>query len=238
MSGSIWWLFSAFALRCGQQAQPAGRFWRLHQNSLCGLCILTADKITNYLDLPGRYARIFKIRSCFHLISSYFPVCFRHGHGRSGGCKLAVCDRHIFRNVYGHMPAPIVYRDGVTNKDGKWLKPAPSLDDFLFTCLFNSSTFFNRWGAARAFLNTSAHLLISSLLGTATLNYELIGGVVGLAGLVSQVGLPQGVTGPGRPTGDLPSPPPCGGNRVHCRTEQWASAHVALRPALPMETFA
>ena len=52
-------------------------------------------------------------------------------------------------------------------------------------------------------------------------------------------GLPQGVTGPGRPIGDLPSPPPCGWSQGFITEPRTVGLQPMWRflPALPMFTF-
>src|SRR5699024_1299401 len=71
------------------------------------------------------------------------------------------------------------------------------------------------------------------------LTMNLLVGFFVLRVLRPMAGLPQGVTGPGRPTGLLPSPPPWGWSlgfitepRTVGRMPMWR-----FRPALPMWTF-
>ena len=104
---------------------------------------------------------------------------------RSGGNELAqLMADHILGDIYGHMTAAVMDRDGVADEGGEnGGGSGPGLEDFLFASfiqLFDALEEFGR--DKRAFLNASAHFS-SSLLRVSTLEDILVGAVLGLAGL-------------------------------------------------------
>src|SRR5690606_16613484 len=149
---------------------------------------------------------------------------------------------HVFGDVDGHVPPPIVHRDGVPHKFGEDGRvPGPGLDHPLVPRLVHLPNLFQqtRMGV-RPFLARPAHGQPPPT--PAYLRRRTIRSLDFLFFLrvrAPRVGLPQGVTGPGLPMGALPSPPPWGWSTGFMATPRvWGRrpSH-RMRPALPMTMF-
>ena len=119
---------------------------------------------------------------------------------------------HVFCHIDGNVLAAVMDSNRMTDEGGEDGRGSrPGLQNFLltgFVKLFHALVEFR--SNKRAFLNTSAHVSFPPYLPLRRLMMNLLVGFFALRVFRPIAGLPHGVTGPGRPTGARPSPPPCG----------------------------
>ena len=111
--------------------------------------------------------------------------------GPGGGELAQLVTHHILLDIHRHMAAAVMDGDGVTDESGEdGGAAAPGLQHALLALGVH---FFNPLdelrGNIRAFFHRSAHINLPPLLLIATLDNELVGRVLLLAGLVTQSGL-------------------------------------------------